>query len=529
MKSAPFGASIRGLESGFQGRKMRLVVLWVVVIVVFVYCSLLNTALTDTLFSVQNQGGVSGVDLGDKNNNIKGGFPQGQESESQSEAMRPTSLPVVDRSKRCLSTMFKKELLKCPVDRKIISEDTKEKYLTFLFTGGLNNCLVAIEYALTLAADLNRTLVIPYVTSDHVKRGAGATGSSYAELKHNVVRKDANGTLLDSMRFRKVRFRSFKTDSRRDMQLMEVMSFSTYFKMKQLQGDVQYRIEDGITDYDVVNSDKKKVKVVFMEDNPEFWASKTFYCPMWDKFAVKGIFYEHQEFKYGQEDDQFMCTGYAFRLSRTIPGGFNPHLNLFRSIGFSDPIKSLTKKVLGFGGMELEQYMGIHIRRGDFSGYCKWKAKSNLEGCYPSYGQIIRRVGKLVAQRNVTEKLAVNEANHVPKPKDILSNLDAGKDAEVIELKDDFPIYVATNEKNPKVLDALVSSYGWNTLESLTTPSSSKECKGKITYPFLEATLDANILYESGVLMWNTYSTLSRRVNELRIMQPERNFINEAF
>ena len=401
------------------------------------------------------------------------------------------------KRKICPEKLMEDMLAKQSFERKIITQSTTERYLTYQCVGGLNNCLISLEKALVIATNLNRTLLVPFIESDHQKSGPGSAKSIYKRLEYGVER--------EGLSFNLMQFKNYSRSSPKDVMAMKSMSFRTYFRFRQYKTGAEFkmRLEDGLTDSDDRTPGMKRGKVAFMEDNPEFWASKIFLCPRYSAgFSNERPFFTDPAFKYAQEHHQFMCLGKSFSMVQSMgPDSLEYRYAHLTSVLFSDVMEKITAAVLASHDLEPYKYVGIHNRRGDFEQYCESLAKRDPEmykHCFPSY-----------------ERLQ-NHVLTIPKTKELKEIFHVEGRSLGVNMKQMYPVFAATNEMDPKVLENLREKYGWETLKSVCTSPSDKECKGVMEFPFLRPALDANILYRSGVFIWNNYSTLSKRIVGLR-------------
>ena len=413
------------------------------------------------------------------------------------------------KGKLCPEKMMRDQLSyidSVPVD---ISPSTKTKYLTFLFSGGLNNCLIALEKALIVAANTNRTLLIPYLESDHVKEGPGSSNSIYEEFKFYVNRE---GFSRDH--FIRMKYRKYSRDHAKDRETMKKMVFRTYFKLKQIiHPDMKLRFAHGLTEDDDHTPGLGYLNVAFIEDNPEFWASKTWYCPMYNGkgFSSKNPYFDFPSFKFVNENDQFMCLGKSFQMTQQAPGGFNPSHNHMGNVEFSKTVHLISNALLSRAGMTPGKYIGVHNRRGDFKAYCKGIEKKRpgvLDHCYPTYKHIMEVIKEFIERKEVQEKLNFEEVPEFHRAIPFV--------AEGVELPDKYPTFVATNEMNKEIIEGLERDAGWVFLDTICAGLRSEACQDASSYPFLRPVLDAALLYRSGGLVFNNYSTLSRRLVSLR-------------
>ena len=412
--------------------------------------------------------------------------------------------------KMCPERMLREELLQQETEPVVIPKNTTEKFVTLIFNGGLNNCLIAIERAAVVAASTGRTLLIPYLESDHVKEGPGTQKSIYEEKKYHVSRKGAEG-----MQFQRIKYKSYSRDKEEDIEAMKKMSFRTYFRLKQLtHPDLRFRFANGLSDWDDYTPGVKQVNVAFIEDNPEFWASKTWFCPEFKtkSSTTKDPFFNQPEFNFANDNDQFLCLGQSFLYSQQMPDGYDPSQAHMRGVEFSPVLNKVANAVLDIAGLKKGKFMGLHNRRGDFKDYCREiaekKGQDVLEHCYPSYKHIMEVIKEFVSRKEVVKQLILetDPATHVPKPYIY----------EGVKIPDTFPIFVATNENDPEIISELERDAGWIFLDTVCYGTEDEGCKDAAAYPFLRPALDAAILYQSGGLIFNNYSTLSRRLIALR-------------
>eukprot|EP01135_Chromosphaera_perkinsii_P000204 Nk52_evm8s48 gene=Nk52_evmTU8s48 len=419
-----------------------------------------------------------------------------------------------------------------------------ERYLLFLMAGGLNNALLALENVMPIAAYLNRTLVIPYLSSDHA-HGLGGASSSFAgkenqrSMPKERVRLIGNETtvtnatmqLLKNMKFTRVSYKKFDLNSEKEMNDMNKISFQSYFRLNDVYDadKMGWKLRNSAKETPA-GKDVKELRVAYMEDNPEFWAEQDIYCPTWS--AWKQTSYKNtDEFKFLNEREDILCVGQAFSLVRPIAKGFNINEHKNRMVLFSKELNTTASQVLfnneTNGQFQVGNYLAIHNRRGDWKAACKGWVKENSPSwkvCYPTYEELADLYNKVVTRPEAIRALLSSDVSnegknmtllvesHIRKPFNITTSKAKG---ETFSFVDYFPTYMATNEKDKNILQGIKSQYQWETANELMFNDNEKECKG-IIYPFLRPAIDMLIMLESGAFVGNEFSSFSRRVKYLR-------------
>ena len=398
---------------------------------------------------------------------------------------------------------------------------SNEKFMVFLFAAGLNNALLALEVAMPIAAHLNRTLLIPYVNSQHVLKGPGSSSGTFRHFNMHVpIPEHRRGEKYEeTMRFLSVGFKKFDMRKPEDADSVRKMAFKTYFQLSDVyKKGMKWKLKNSGHE---TRGDVRELKVAYMEDNPEFWGSKDFYCPPFEGFANAGKFWENPEFRYVHENEQFMCLGYSYSLTTTWKEGFSHRDGFNRFVKFSVPMLNTAAKVLESAGLRKGKYVAVHNRRGDWKGACKYFVKNEphkWKECYPSYKDLGETFNHFVQQPKVLSVLLGKNrseiSSHVRRPFTAVTGRNKDGTEKVFEFVDSFPVYVATNEKNPDLLRALENIYKWQTSSTVMLPTTSRSCKA--SFPFSRAVLDMILLYDSGAFIGNNWSSFSRRVNYLR-------------
>ena len=442
-----------------------------------------------------------------------------QEQKSSHAKIIQQHLETTQSKKLCPELLFKEQLKK-PENRFTldpIDSAADRKYMTFLWEGGLNNGLMELENAMIIAAELNRTLIIPYIHSEHVKSGPGSKNAIYSEFVPDVSRDHPN-RVNESLQYTRVRYKNYSRQNNGDLQTMAMMAFRTYFRLKQLEeGDPVY-IQDGVADRDVlVKKGKMELRITFMEDNPEFWASKTFYCP---KFYTperlnpfyKIPYFEWPGFKHVVEHDQFMCVGYTWLMDQPWNVPRDPFLTQTLP---SHALQEVSYLLMNHQRLLPGGFIGIHNRRGDFASYC---VGQDVSHCLPSYTRLVSFVKEVTdeprhaeALRRVLDGML---SSYTPREKTVVFEEDGN--SETIRLKEVFPVYVATNEDNKEMLETLTNDFEWVVMSMFCMEPGEGPCKTAPVYPYLRGTLDANILTMSGVFLENAHSTFSGRIRKTR-------------
>eukprot|EP01135_Chromosphaera_perkinsii_P000205 Nk52_evm9s48 gene=Nk52_evmTU9s48 len=423
-----------------------------------------------------------------------------------------------------------------------------EKFLIFLFAGGLNNGLLSLENAMPMAAYLNRTLVVPFVTSDHA-RGLGGTGSAFSRFEKDKhmpkerVRLIGNETavteatmeLLKKMKFTHVNFRRFDSKSTSDVENMEKMAFQSYFRLNDVYkaDKMKWKLRNSAKETPE-GKEARELRVAFMEDNPEFWAEQDIYCPSWSpwKEAGKGgKYWETDEFRFLNEREDILCAGHTYGLSKPIVKGFQGRDIQNRMVVFSDELSTTAHRVLAdndaSGRFRPGNYVAVHIRRGDWMNACKSFVRGKPKEwrvCFPSYMDLAELYNEVVTNSRSLESLLSADPgnkhknmtaviqNHTRQPFKALISKSKNKTFDFV---DSFPTYVATNEKDDNILKGLKHQFRWDTAKDLMFDEKASECRS-VSYPLLRAVMDMALMYDSGAFIGNEWSSFSRRVKYLR-------------
>eukprot|EP01135_Chromosphaera_perkinsii_P004954 Nk52_evm1s306 gene=Nk52_evmTU1s306 len=455
-----------------------------------------------------------------------------------------------------------------------------EKFILFLLAGGLNNALLALENVMPIAAHLNRTLVIPYLTSEHV-HGFGDHKSVFSrrdikvQMPKNRVRLLANETsvtdetmeMLQKMKFTRVIYKKFDLNSERERDEMDKVSFRSYFRLNDYYNPEKmgWKLQNSAKETPAGRS-VKHLRVAFMEDNPEFWARQDVYCPSWTPWTrvnYKGM----DEFKFLNQREDILCVGQAYSMNPPIAKGFHANDNKNRMVLFSKELKSTVHQAIfnnSFGSHGARQYrvghyVAVHNRRGDWKGACKAWTKGSPEQwkvCYPTYLELAAMYNKVVTRpealksllsggnheaakyyhrdemsdpravhqdvaplgKNASATILATVKNHVRKPFNISVSKELQAGRTTFTFLDSFPTYMATNEKDVRVLEGINTHYKWDTATNfLIDPNiCGRASKGLTSYVFLRPAIDMLLMFESGAFIGNEFSSFSRRVKYLR-------------
>eukprot|EP01135_Chromosphaera_perkinsii_P001458 Nk52_evm8s172 gene=Nk52_evmTU8s172 len=276
-----------------------------------------------------------------------------------------------------------------------------------------------------IAAYLNRKLVIPYLTSDHVN-GLGGHNSVFTRKENERpmpkqrVKLIVNETvvtndileLLKKMTFTRVNYKKFDPNSEQGIGELDKISFQSYFRLNDLYNPDKMgwklRNSDKKTP---AGKDVKELRVAFMEDNPEFWGEQDIYCPSWSPCNQMG-YTKIDEFKFLNEREDILCLGQAFSLIRPIAKGFSSNEIKNRMILFSKELNTTAHQSLIGNDINSRfrggNYVTMHNRRGDWKSYCKeWvKEKSpQWKVCYPTYKELAEIYNKVVTHPDAMKAL----------------------------------------------------------------------------------------------------------------------------
>eukprot|EP01135_Chromosphaera_perkinsii_P002704 Nk52_evm72s226 gene=Nk52_evmTU72s226 len=440
-----------------------------------------------------------------------------------------------------------------------------ERYLLFRLQAGLNNALMSIENAAPIAAMLNRTLVIPYLSSSHVPKGPGSEMAVLEFVHPNTKRPggavgNSSYSKVPHIHVDRIKYRNYPKGSSE----LTKIAFSTYFSLIQTEPskDVQWAFSN-LPSKDKRNTDGlanakkmgyKQVKVVFMEDDPGFWASRTFDClrPQSGKKSVPDEYWKEKDFQVLSSADEFMCMGFSFYVTSAMKDGFDPHPVMNELIVFSEVIESVTDSIMAKSGLEAGRYVGMHIRRGDFKHYCGWKtaklSPDEKAKCYPSYARMIQKYSQFIQNNTVRSQVMMpgesNMDNYCPLKVNISSkqsprvlytegigsgsNKSPNNTSFEATIPDTLPVYAASNEQDKHIKDLISSYLRWKVLDEVIPDKDKGKCalkenigkgEGVVDWPFLRLLVDMALLSRSGVMIANEFSSLSKRARRVQVLR----------
>jgi hypothetical protein len=134
---------------------------------------------------------------------------------------------------------------------------------------------------------------------------------------------------------------------------------------------------------------------------------------------------------------------------------------------------------------ELEDFLAIHIRRGDFSRYCKNMRRREkgfkYRGCWPTWKQIFSKVATVKTKYNITK------------------------------------VFVSTNDNTPKRLEQF-SRLGWIRMPK-EFPERALQQSAKVETSLSEIVLSQFIAAKSKVFIGTFHSSFSGFIRHLRKLQ----------
>eukprot|EP01135_Chromosphaera_perkinsii_P009119 Nk52_evm6s1636 gene=Nk52_evmTU6s1636 len=413
-----------------------------------------------------------------------------------------------------------------------------KKYLVFLPDQGLNNVLYQFERACALAALLNRTLAVPYMTNEHIKDGElGSRSTLFESVQDEEKRKG----MESRFKFEKVKFKSY--DKLKDQVVLKQVAFRSYFRFVQPQHPkATWRFAKGVTDMDPEPLGAftgkaiivRHLEVEYLEDDPEFWASQTFRCAKREDNVWHYSFEDYmQQFDSLDGTEQFVCAGFIFRLDDRFSGEVSAEFTTSHLIGFSNELEEIgnnmlqNARMMGTDGVGRKyHFMAVHLRRGDFAIYCKHLVGDNVEKfghCFPSQAQISMKFKEMFVKASSFVS-ALSGIVHKLKesiwgPFEITSSktrfsfskerTNFGNLVPKDPISQSMRVYVATNEKESLVLEQLAKDYGAVYASDLMMPLGSRSCPN--SFPFARVALDMYFLSKATAFLMNRFSTLSAR------------------
>lgn len=362
------------------------------------------------------------------------------------------------------SARYLRSTILSPDDSKI---DSSQKYLSFFPGGGSSNQLSGVRKAFALAARYNRTLILPPLSSSHIRTSGKfvARSEMFTLVRVNVHELNKTEAYFDTW-----------------FQVRE--GFPPTITMQ------QFIHQTGQTQFMCKNAVKPAVNVATLDENPE-WIDA---LEKHDVLCVGNPWHIKIAAKPLMEYIQFSKT------VRSV--GDDWMKSMFSNAAIADNASPATQSAVN------HRFIATHIRRGDF---VRWCQRRKFADCYLEYPDMFQQMNKFAESFLQSSYLQeIDQVTQTPPGTPL-------------------PIFFATNEEDQSQLQAL-HDLGWKRFSAMDYPPAKQaliDRGSQIGLPsirdlssaelgLLDIFVDQYICTQAAFFVRNSRSTFSRVIYDAR-------------